>query len=361
MEYINNSFDYAVPHSAFILTKSNSIEQFKSSKILVPYKQSKITKNNERIEPWELEIHPTNKCPLKCKGCSYKTRKNNDEINLEHLDKYIRNLDWSKINSLFFSGGGDPLYWKHWDYINSIKQEGVLNDTPIGIATNMIGFKELDYIDLFDFYQIHIVGFDRQSCINEVGVDCFELLYENLKLLMEHRHNKNIALKFLINNDSIKYLDSYLDFINQFDINTIVIKIEQNFICNDDKCRINNSTVIENQICNHSISKKFDFLINNLEDTLWDKTQPRECYICNSRIYSLIRANGDIFPCVASTYDEKNAIGNISGKIYIKVNYNDLMRNHQCPTKACRHYRFNKIIDLYNNGQTFEETIPVLI
>ena len=93
MEYINNSFDYAVPHSAFILTKSNSIEQFKSSKILVPYKQSKITKNNERIEPWELEIHPTNKCPLKCKGCSYKTRKNNDEINLEHLDKYIRNLD----------------------------------------------------------------------------------------------------------------------------------------------------------------------------------------------------------------------------------------------------------------------------
>ena len=46
MEYINNSFDYAVPHSAFILTKSNSIEQFKSSKILVPYKQSKITKNN---------------------------------------------------------------------------------------------------------------------------------------------------------------------------------------------------------------------------------------------------------------------------------------------------------------------------
>ena len=368
MEYISNSIVNAIPHSAFILTKEKNLKQFDATKIIYPYAQAKACNELYRNMPWEIEIHLTNNCPLKCKGCSYGTRVNNDEITIEMLDDFFEKLDFEKIKSIFFSGGGDPLFWNQWDYIASRKKD-LLKEIPIGISTNIIGLKKIKDINIFDFLQIHIVGFDRESCISEVGVDCFDIIMKNLDYLMKNKATANIALKFLINDNNVENLHFYLDFIEKYNADSIIIKIEQNFIANaNENSRIfGKSKNITEIILNHDICDQYEYAINNLDDVLWNSIVPRECYICTSGLYYLVRPNGSIFPCIASTYNEQNAIGNIlnyrhPNKIDMKK-YTELMKLGQCPTKACRHYRFNKIIDLYeqNQVQVCDQVIPILI
>lgn len=80
------------------------------------------------------------------------------------------------------------------------------------------------------------------------------------------------------------------------------------------------------------------------------------CHIVRSGLYCLIRENGDVFPCIASTYEDKNSIGNIKKRSLHQILADDInwemydknMLCGFCPTKACRHFRFNKVIEIYN-------------
>ena len=230
------------------------------------------------------------------------------------------------------------------------------------MSTNLFELSNIrDIIHEFEFYQIHVVGYNADSMLRETGVNSFDKLEKNYEeLFREKVDSQFVTLKVLLRNQNYKEIKNYLDFISKFDCNAVVIKMEQNFMRND---RVNGGIQLQEVrqlILEHSILNKFDYFIDNLEDSVYDNPLPTHCYVVNSGLYTLIRADGNIYPCVAGTYCAKNACGSIekiSEYNYKKAEegfYDQLMKKRVCPLGACRHYRFNSIIERYRQGWAFE-------
>lgn len=356
-----------LPHQSVIITKKRNIDDFNLNKILKAYlAREKNIGDDSAI--WEIEIHPTNFCNLKCNGCSYSSRNDGTTINFNELINTVNYYNQFDVRSVFFSGGGDPLCWNKYEaFLKKIERK----QWKLGISTNLYNISSIkNIISEFDIYQIHVLGFDKESLINECKVDAFDRIDKNYKLLFEKKEDRQIvAMKFLINNNNYNLIDRYLDYIYRFNCDSIVIKIEQDFLTNNNVFDEANYNYLRDVIKTHKIVRKFDFIIDNLDDDLFYKPPPKECYLANSSMYSLIRANGDIYPCIASTYSNENScadIFSIAEKKNRSNRYTSNMLLKKCPLKACRHYRFNLCISDYLAGIKRNEVIkliadPVLI
>lgn len=355
-----------LPHQSIVLVKEDNIGDFSLEKILAVYK----LRQKEKLECpiWELEVHPVDFCGLGCHGCSYADRHSGIEINIEKLVQTIKYYEQYDLKTVFFSGGGDPCAWKGWrsflNYVNDRKWK-------LGISTNLFDFSNLkNILQEFDFLQIHIVGYDQESVFKETGVEAFDVLYNNHKsLFLRKNDGELITFKVLLRNQNFRQLGLFLDYIEMFDCDTVVIKMEQNF---SGQNRVNEEIQLQTVrqiIQDHSILNKFSYCIDNLDDIVFENPAPTQCYVANSGFYGLIRADGKIYPCVAGTYDESNAYGHIGNKEeYINKKacngtYDWLMLSGLCPLRACRHYRFNSIIERYNKGEVFDKAyqMPTLL
>lgn len=356
IEYIKNG-NY-LPHQAVVLAKTENIFDFKLEKIICPYEKRKSEKFEFPI--WEVEVHPVDFCGLGCKGCSYAERHSGNTINLDKLISVINKYGQSDLRTVFFSGGGDPCGWKAWkDFISMIGDRKWV----LGISTNLYDLSNIrDIIYEFDFFQIHVVGYNANSLYKEAGSSNFEQLVKNYEELFERKKDKQyVTLKILVRDQNYKEIKHYLDFIERFDCDAVVIKMEQDFINN----RVVNEKIqfeeIRRLIMEHTIVNKYNYSLDNLEDIVFENPIPQQCYIANSGLYNLIRADGSIYPCVACTYDFNNAydsINTFSGYNDKKVAdgfYDKIMKAKKCPLNACRHYRFNGIIEKYIQGEFWEK------
>ncbi len=347
---------YHIPHEAFILTNSKNLEQFSVDKIIAPYEQ---WKNNNIQHPYELEIHLTNKCNLNCHYCSYKNRKSADELSFSEVKSVIDNIEQSNVKTLFFSGGGDPLTWKHWN--NLIEYSDEVNcSIPMGIATNIVGLrKSIKSIERISFFQIHITAYDRESFLLETGVDRFEDMLKDLDYLFANRSSDSeVVFKILINKYNYKKIKKYIELIEKYNADSIIFKLEQDFE-NEKRERNIDIEYVAKEINETNIATLYKTRINNFENAQFKNSlSPKSCYIVSSNLYGLITPNGNFFPCIASTYDNSNSLGNIKETCLKSIISNDSkklqnidnMLNNECPVEACRHYRFNQVIEEYKSS-----------
>ncbi|SEP40947.1 radical SAM protein [Propionispora vibrioides] len=343
-----------LPHQAIILTKKHAFPDFKLEKIINAYQKRKL--HNVKNSIWELEVHPVNFCQLKCNGCSYGSRHSGMVINFDRLIDLVNYYNKSDLKTIFFSGGGDPSGWNRWeDFVERVEHN---RSWHIGTSTNLYNLSNMkNILNKIDFYQIHVVGYDKESTIQECGLDVFSSIDNNIKTLFERRKdNQTITMKFLMRNQNYTELNYYINYLEQFDCDSIVIKLEQNFLENKTLNGAINLQQVRETLKGSHILSKYDYLLDNLDDPVFNNPIPRSCYIAATGLYALLRTNGDLFPCVASPYDNKNAYCNINitsdYSNHLDANYYDLkMKNKVCPLKACRHYRFDSIIENYLNNK----------
>lgn len=70
----------------------------------------------EMVSPIHISVWPTNKCQLNCKYCCFgKTKRTNEELNIEDFKKVIWMLKRHGLKAVEFSGGGEPLLWTNFD------------------------------------------------------------------------------------------------------------------------------------------------------------------------------------------------------------------------------------------------------
>ena len=370
---------YHMPHDAFILTSSRHIDQFNAAKVLPAYSQYQ-TGQRATTQPWEVEFHLTGNCSLRCNGCSYATRRTGMELTVPGITTVLNEFESDSVKAVFFSGGGDPFMWKHWDGLLRAKAESTW-DFPIGVSSNLVAFKHRirkpASVAEIDFYQVHILGYDEESCRNASGVNCYRRMRDNLNYLFENVTDRNtVTMKFMLNEHNCLQITDYLDFVSDYPVDSIVIKVQQNFLENKPASGLtaDHYAMVSDRIANHKICMRLGITLNNFNDRLISNNHiPKDCHIAKSGMYCLIRENGDVFPCIASTNDPGNALGNI-GRVSIKEILANVAKRNQnsnnmidgkCPTLACRHYRLAKIIEEYRGlSRRFtlhELPVPTLI
>ena len=356
---------YYIPHDAFIFTNRKNLNQFNAEKILPAY--DTYIKNGERLkEPWEIEIHLSGICQFSCNKCAYSTRHTGEKKSLEQIESIFSSLT-ERTHFVFFSGGGDPFAWTSWKELLNLREQ-YIPQIPIGVSTNLFRLPDID-LDMIDLYQIHVFGYDRKSYIEQIGFDGFDEFKENL--LEVCKRNSKITLKVLLDTFVIEHLNKFLDFFIKYDVENIILKIPQNFLKNEVVSHDDYSEIY-NEIISHPISNKFEIIIDNTKDLLFNSDIAIDkCYIAESGLYCLVREDGSVFPCVASPNNNTNSMGNINetslteifNKNFTYELYNQNMLCGKCPLKACRHYRFNKVIrKKYSNFEQYLNCyIPVML
>ena len=358
---------YYIPHEALIFTNQESVSQFNAEKILPAY--DTYIKNATRLcEPWEVEIHLSGHCPFSCKECSYATRHSGKELGLHQIEKVFSALS-KETHFVFFSGGGDPFAWTSWNELLRLRDK-YIPYTPIGVSTNLFGLPNDIDLNKIDLFQVHVSGFNRESFMEQIGIDVFDVFANNLSRVCNS--NSKITLKVILNEYVHQNFVNFLNFFIGYDVDNIIFKLPQNFLSNEIYLSQVDYAKIYEIALSHLISDKYDLIINNIKDVIFDNDIIADkCYFTKSGLYCLIREDGSVFPCVASTHSAFNSMGNInentlSDILNAQFNeevYNENMLCGKCPLKACRHYRFNKVIkEKYNkNNQYTNQYMPLML
>lgn len=348
-----------IPHQALIFTNRKNINDFSLKKVSVAYRMRSDTRGEDGAI-WEIEFHPTNRCNLNCTGCSYRTRHSNHSLSVEQVMSILNRYASCDLRSIFFSGGGDPLLWEHWnDFLTSAPKI-----CSYGIATNMFNFAAIkDFWELFDFYQIHVTGYDCLTSKAVTGIDSFEQTDRNILFLLKNKlPTQSIALKILINEENYNSLPHFLYYVVDKGADSIILKYQQDFLTNHNFATDEIINTIRRIAYSHPIVSAYDYLLDNLDDIIFTTYPcPEKCLFANSGLYRLINAEGEMFPCIASNANRKNKIRNETGFVDI---YSEGMHDGTCPLRACRHYRFSQYLscteeaDCLNGDISYE---PVLL
>jgi len=353
------------PHQSIVLTKEDLLPDFSLTKILNACALHKDLLGKESAV-WEIEVHPTTLCNLKCPGCSYATRHDGCIIHTEQLAAILNYYGLLNAKSVFFSGGGDPLMWKDWDNLFSRIE---VSNFYFGIATNLYNYKSIkNCINVFDLFQIHVIGHNRQSIRAASGLEMMSVFQNNLSDLFSCRNkNQIVTLKYLITSNNYTSIDDILDYLLSLCGDTVVLKIQQDFLSNHNHASRRMIEYIRERVACHHIHNNYDILLDNLNDTYFNNPIPKRCHFVQTGLYRLIDSHGDVYPCIASTYDRANSLYNISS---IPANSNNSLLSdvylnkellQRCPLRACRHYRFSSVLESFETPSSFPTYTPVLL
>lgn len=345
-----------MPHQAIVFTNEKNLKDFSLQKVAVAFEMHKDLIGTPAAI-WEVEIHPSNSCNLKCKGCAYGTRHNHHQLSPKQVLEIINHYSQYDLKSVFFSGGGEPLLWTGWDFL----LDHLEKSCHYGIATNMVGFYSIESFSyIFDFYQIHVIGFDDHSFYAATGTNYFSLCDKNIRrLALKKAPSQNIALKLLVSVENVHLLPLYLDYSSTIDnVDSIIIKFQQDFIRDHNCSTAGAIDAIRKVVYNHAMRNKYNFLIDNLDDIIKNQLPPpSKCVFSDSGQYKLINASGECYPCIAG-----NAVG------YNAQNEHDFydraMNEGRCPKSACRHYRFSQFLSNRCSSKyssNLEEYVPILL
>ncbi|OGT06123.1 MAG: hypothetical protein A2X78_02000 [Gammaproteobacteria bacterium GWE2_37_16] len=370
---------------SFVLGPPHLLEQFYPKKILNIFnnteKKSFETRGgydkiaNSISTPWAVEIHLTSNCQCNCLHCSY-TQRNQDSAELSSLtvNKILGSINNLNISSLIYSGGGDPLAWQGGEFEEILKRDVPYNQS---IATNGLGIINNftpKTLQLLDILQINVSGYNQYSYSQTTQTNNFNLFIQNMHWLFNNR-NKNttqITGKIVINNRNYLMVRDYLQFCMQMDFDVVIIKLAGNFEPDQNVAlNLNQKQKLRELIYNspaiNYYPAQIDAIVtndNSVELQLSDK-----CWAIEYGLYMLIRSNGDVFPCVASTCDTMNSIGNVYDRhieeIWESVKHKAVkkklhldMKSCKCNLNVCRHMRYNLLLDKVVSSSQYIETLP---
>jgi organic radical activating enzyme len=340
-----------------VLTQRALIDDFDMRKAVLAYERREragVLGTDAAI--WELEIHPTNFCNLKCVGCSYADRHDHTTIDATRLAALVHHYRQYDLRSVFVSGGGDPSYWSGWHRVFGNMD---CSSFKIGVSTNLSNLQQIGKVfEKISLFQIHVVGYDAESTIRETGADCFDTIRTNLDYLFSHRSGEQqVTMKVLVKNGNLDDLPAFLDFIGGYPCDTVVLKVQQNFLRNVTEFDGGNNAHVRDLVLSHPTQERFDLALDNLPDSLYQPAGASVLSVCElatSGLYRPITAEGLVFPCVAATYSRENSRGNLADiDAHGAVSWRSgrWIDPSACPIQACRHYRCSLEIADYLAGE----------
>lgn len=152
--------------------------------------------------PLDINIETVNFCPVKCVFCCNRLYKKEYTV--------MDNMLFEKIIAEYCSMGGgtiaigsmqsdlfsDPLFLDRMKIIKKYKKHLWLYSTSTLITCKKYSDKELVYIlGLFDYLQISIEGYNRETYQKIAGIDGFDILKEQLKRVKRLIKSNSLSVK----------------------------------------------------------------------------------------------------------------------------------------------------------------------
>ena len=181
-------------------------------------------KEGKRPFPITLEIDLTNNCNHRCSFCYYAEHigVNKDSLDTIVIKKTLQNARDLGTKGISFTGGGEPMI--HKDYEEIVKYTKSLG-LDVGTITNGSAITDRNINTIMEnlqYIRISMAGGDRESYSNVQGVDQFELVMKNIRLLSKSKKqlksNIKIGIRTLVTPQNIKTLENFANLIKDLEI-----------------------------------------------------------------------------------------------------------------------------------------------
>lgn len=247
-----------------------------------------------------VQINLLNKCTSRCRSCRKYTWPN-DILPIDTVKQIVIILQQNfGLRTIVFSGGDPVLYPNFGELIQFCNK----NYIKCSMITTGIT-KRSDILSTMcnDMFRIHLsldaINRDDYSYIR--GVDAFEIVDNNIRLISEQRKRKNmLPIRLSSTISKMNYMHTYELYKyakkNGCLINFYLVHTFDNLSMLKDDI-----DVFYNLLKNIVIDENNNNIISNARSLLYDYEYGKEhkvcerCYIPN--ISCVINANGDVYPC----------------------------------------------------------------
>lgn len=340
-----------------------------------------------------LEFHPSDRCPLECMYCTYSNSKS-AIFPFNGLEK----LSIFNPRAIVISGGGEPLYYNYKgknfiDLINKIRC--IFPKAQMGLISNGQFIEKGDWVNTFDWVRIS-VDTSKDSTFKMIKDGNLQKSLDTIGFLL-NQNVKHVGIGYVYSRLNINEVYDFLKLIYKtFYLNVsdeIRKKINIQFrptcmvsSCNcpsesyreirqlmtpDDKPWWKNFVETQKILIFNDTDKDFVEFVktcSNLSETdlfCFQNSLPsfKKCY--NSLIRAIVRANGDVFPCVMRACNNAKPIANVLNITNVdEIYYNQMLyynlSNNYCegPNQCCRvDGHKNQLVDSYLDKNSLE-TLP---
>ena len=340
-----------------------------------------------------MEFHPYDKCPLSCLFCTYHKDKS-DVFRYEDIDK----LKIFDPRAIVISGGGEPVYYTDGKYkFNDVvkKLRKMFPNAQIGLTSNGQYIPEGDWTKEIDWVRVSL-DTDNEKTFKIIKdgqlKKSLDTLNELIKTSIKHvgagyvysRFNIEEIygfLKMIYNDVYLKNTEEDREKLNiQFRPTCMIQTCE----CPSESYKSTGQLMVpdkkdwwkeyvesqRNMIFENEDEAFIKFVLNhsNLnKDTLFKvkNNQPSFDKCWNSLARILVRANGDLYPCVMRACNNAKPIGNIiSNKdpksiYYNQMLYHNLSEGYCNGAESCCRLdgQKNELVDTYIKNKTLTKKI----
>jgi len=278
---------------------------------IVEYKEGK------RPFPITIEVDLTNRCNHRCSFCNYA-----EHIGIEadkpslHTEKIKETLKEAKrlgTKGISFTGGGEstihPGYLEIIEYANKIGLD-------IGTITNGSTITERNvekFLENLQWIRFSMAGGDRESYKKVQGVDQFDLIMKNIKLLSDKKQElsqqMNIGIITLVTPDNIDTLEEFANKIKDLNINYYQLAPDEFTTDKGEFWNSKSSQQIFKNIKDILSTNGINLLTTTFMKSQEDLDYPQTCHAHYFMI--AILAEGDVTFCKNARTKESFHIGNI--------------------------------------------------
>lgn len=332
---------------------------------------------NRYFSVGHLEFHPTDRCNLKCRGCTYgqddpRLKPLKKSFPFEHLDK-VAELD---PRSLLLSGGGEPTLYRYKGHVfrNLVERlHELMPNTPIALITNGTCFPKGRWTDYIKWVRISVDAatpacyraFKGRSFFNKVAKNLLNYLDSSIP---------SVGCTFLFSKENInEYVDfsrHFLDYvqekkpksIDKFNISYRPLRQNPNDDRDDFPEALSDDDIkkVVQRILNYANTPQRESFFreqSNVEAVMGGNLQPamdfERCHY--SQIFHIIRANGDVRPCFTRVLEPDFKLGNVIKDSHSAISLNTLYigtrRKRYCDSEGCRQCHINYLLEKGLKGE----------
>ena len=312
-------------------------------------------KEGKRPFPVTLEIDLTNRCNHRCSFCFYAEHIsiNKDSLDTEIIKKRLAEAKELGTKGISFTGGGEPMIHKNYEEILIFTKKLGFD---VGTITNgsIITEKNVDVlIKNLQWIRISLAGGDAKSYSKVQGVDQFDKVVNNIKLLSKRKENLksniNIGIRTLVTPENIHTITNFANEIKKLNINYYQLAPDQ---------YTNDGGKFWNSVETQQVFKEtHDVLLeNNISflGTAYMKSQEKIDYptTCYAHFFkAAILAEGYYVFCQNGRDDERYHIGNIYNQTLKEIWNSDKIKDIEKWVRPnncglfCKHMAINNSLE----------------